>query len=397
MSGDSQIGYQKLLGIFDVLRGQANNLSLDDLLETIFQKVVELIQCERATIFLVDKETSEIYSRLTSDGKEEIRFPYGQGIAGEAIEQKTSIISASPYDDPRFNSNIDKATGYVTRNILCVPLLNHTNEAIGCIQAINKKNRSFQKSDTELLEVLGKIAANELEFAMTAIKKKMSDIGQMTSGLIHDFKAPMTIIMNATYHLKKESIDVEKRVKYSNIIDSQIDRCVNMIKDVLSYVSGDSEISQLDTTIADFMTTIKENCQPIVADKDIEISYDIQTAPGDMIHIDHQKMMRVFHNLINNSIEAMKDSGKICIGFKKIDQFYEAWVEDTGPGIPEDKHKSIFQPFQTFGKKGGTGLGLSLVTEFCELNGIEISVDGAYKEGARFVMHIPVPSQKKSA
>jgi len=397
MATKPKISYRKLLGVLDILREQANNLSLERLLQTVIQKTTELVGCEGATIFLVNRETSEVYSKQTSEPDLEIRFPYGQGIAGESISQKRIIVSTSPYEDPRFNRDIDKTTGFVTKNILCVPLLNQVGEAIGCLQAINKAQNNFADSDISLMEIIAKISANEIEFAMTALQKKIADIGQMTSGLIHDFKGPLTIISGATHYLKKDDVSYEKRIKYTNMIDEQIARCVCMIKDVLNYVNGDKSISRADILITDFVSTLKENLTPIILGENIEITFDIQTSPDALIYIDIQKMMRVFQNLVNNSIEAMKENGSIHILFKKTDDLYEVLVEDTGPGIPAQQRNVAFQPFQTFGKAEGTGLGLALVAEFCKLNDIKIALDSSYTNGARFVMHIPSITEAKIA
>src|SRR6185436_9207602 len=105
-------------------------------LEPILAKVElaarSVLECDRATVFIYDKEKDELFSRMAT-GVEQIRFSASRGIAGEVIRTGQIINVPDAYADPRFNPEIDKKTGYVTRNILSFPLLGFENEPVGVL------------------------------------------------------------------------------------------------------------------------------------------------------------------------------------------------------------------------------------------------------------------------
>lgn len=94
------------------------------LFEKIANQTNEIMGTERSSVFLFDDQTSELWS-LTATGMErnEIRIPADSGVAGSVFESKTPLIINDTYSDARFNPEIDKMSGFKTRNILCIPLM----------------------------------------------------------------------------------------------------------------------------------------------------------------------------------------------------------------------------------------------------------------------------------
>ena len=150
---DPQRENDKLRRILDVSRYMAATTDLDILLGTIVEAACEVLECERATIFLFDRDTDELYSRVAT-GADEIRFPADRGIAGSAAQTRACINVSDAYTDDRFNPEIDKKTGYHTRNLLTFPLENLNGELTGVLQALNKHERPFDDDDEELARVL---------------------------------------------------------------------------------------------------------------------------------------------------------------------------------------------------------------------------------------------------
>src|SRR5262245_54541864 len=130
----------KLTILLDVAKALANQLRLDDLLSTIIGKTAEVLDAERATLFLYDEARDQLWSK-TADQLEirEIRFPVGVGIAGDVARTRTVANVTNAYADPRFNQDFDKETGFVTRSVLCMPLSRSDQKLIGVIQVLNRK------------------------------------------------------------------------------------------------------------------------------------------------------------------------------------------------------------------------------------------------------------------
>ena len=120
----------------------------------------------RATLFLNDPRTNELFSRVAmGDGIGEIRLPNNVGIAGTVFQSKKTVNIPYAYADLRFNPSFDKQTGYFTRSILCVPIMNKDGECIGCTQALNKVGGGFTDEDESRLRAFTQQVAIALENA----------------------------------------------------------------------------------------------------------------------------------------------------------------------------------------------------------------------------------------
>ncbi|HEX3954414.1 MAG TPA: GAF domain-containing protein [Stellaceae bacterium] len=143
------------------------SLSLDHQLPRLIALIIDALDAERATLFLHDREAGQLFSRvLGGEGVAEIRIPENAGIAGAVFKADTAEIIFDAYQDARFNQEIDKRTGFHTRNILCVPLRNREGQTIGVTQVLNKRSGDFGEDDLSLAAAINRHAASALEQAM---------------------------------------------------------------------------------------------------------------------------------------------------------------------------------------------------------------------------------------
>jgi adenylate cyclase len=144
----------------------AEAVSLDELLPRLIELITESLDAERATLFLHDRETEQLFSRIArGDGVTEIRIADSAGIAGAVFTSGAAELIADAYADPRFNQEVDRQTGYRTRTILCVPVRNRDGESVGVTQVLNKRGGVFTQADQALLAMLTTHAAAALEQA----------------------------------------------------------------------------------------------------------------------------------------------------------------------------------------------------------------------------------------
>src|SRR5262245_57469550 len=120
-SVSNPISPQQASLVLDVSRMLAVTTDLDALLTHIAQAACGLLDCERASIFLHDESADQLCTKVALQTSE-IRVPTTAGIVGAAFTGNQILHVASPYDDPRFNRDVDKKTGFVTRNILAAPM-----------------------------------------------------------------------------------------------------------------------------------------------------------------------------------------------------------------------------------------------------------------------------------
>ena len=146
---------------------------LNVLLKLIAEETKAAMQADRCTVFLYDKEKNEIWSKVALGLKDaEIRFPAGKGLAGYVIQTGESVNIQDAYNDPRFNPEVDKNTGYTTKTMLCMPIKNNNQEIIGAFQVLNKLNGYFTKYDEDLLVAIGGSASITLENAQLFKKQQ---------------------------------------------------------------------------------------------------------------------------------------------------------------------------------------------------------------------------------
>jgi HD-GYP domain-containing protein (c-di-GMP phosphodiesterase class II)/Tfp pilus assembly protein PilF len=156
-----------LISLLHVGQAMAAETDIDRLLITITEETKQALNTDRATVFLLNKDTHELWSIVASGmGKSEIRFPAHMGLAGHVAMTGEVINIEDAYSDTRFNKDIDKKTGYRTRTVLCVPMRNLKHEIIGVFQVINKLDgESFSHEDEALLIAIASSAAISIENA----------------------------------------------------------------------------------------------------------------------------------------------------------------------------------------------------------------------------------------
>ena len=137
---------------------------LDDILQAILELVKTQLEAERATAFLWDARTGRLHARQMSGSERvEIVLEKGVGVAGYVAETGESLLINDVALDARFDSSTDKRTGFVTRNMLCVPLKNPEGELMGALQAINRRSGEFSGADLSYIESFAALAAVAVE------------------------------------------------------------------------------------------------------------------------------------------------------------------------------------------------------------------------------------------
>src|SRR3970282_949461 len=139
----------------------------------------------------------------------ESRLPVGKGISGYVAQTGETINIPDAYSDPRFNPEVDKRTGYRTKNMLCMPMKNKDKKIIGVFQLLNKKEGAFEKADEQFIDALSAHASVAIENARLAQEmvqsERLSAVGRRASTIIHDIKNPMGTLRVYAQVMKKKS------------------------------------------------------------------------------------------------------------------------------------------------------------------------------------------------
>jgi sigma-B regulation protein RsbU (phosphoserine phosphatase) len=143
-----------LQAVLEISRELAATVELMPLLGKVEAAARKVLGCERATIFLYDRTSAELYSRMAT-GVTQIRFSADRGIAGEAARTGRIVKVPDAYADSRFNPEIDRQTGFKTRDLIAFPLVGFDNSIVGVLQVLNKIAGSFDEWDDSLVSTFG--------------------------------------------------------------------------------------------------------------------------------------------------------------------------------------------------------------------------------------------------
>ena len=154
----------KLRALQDISSALGSTLDLGELLDMILDRISEVIEADRSTLYLLDEETDELWSKVVQgDEVHEIRLKPGEGLAGAVASTGRPLNIKDAYQDVRFDAAWDRATGYRTRSTLCVPMKNQHGRTIGVVQVLNKNEGHFTVGDEALLTALASHAAVSIE------------------------------------------------------------------------------------------------------------------------------------------------------------------------------------------------------------------------------------------
>jgi putative nucleotidyltransferase with HDIG domain len=157
---------ERLHALLNITKKLSAETNLERLLFKLMDEVRDILNADRCTVFLYDESKEELWSKIALGLEEEIRFPADKGIAGHVWQTAEVVNIPDAYKDDRFNPEVDKKTGYKTKSILTMPLLNLFSEVIGVFQVLNKKGGSFTKDNEKILSAISFTAASAIENAI---------------------------------------------------------------------------------------------------------------------------------------------------------------------------------------------------------------------------------------
>jgi GAF domain-containing protein len=156
---------QRYLQLADFGRELLSKKSLEEGLPLIGKYAKEVIGTQRCSIFIYDKEKHLLWTTI-ADGEDKIVVPSDKGVVGETLQSKKPIVVNDAYAHPTFLSEIDKATGYVTRNLITAPVFSATREILGVIELLNKGD-DFTAEDEKFIVFFSHYISGFIELIKT--------------------------------------------------------------------------------------------------------------------------------------------------------------------------------------------------------------------------------------
>lgn len=252
--------------------------------------------------------------------------------------------------------------------------------------------------DDELDQVVASINRMNLKLREYSGYQKLAAIGQSTAMVAHDIRKPlsgMKALLTSLAHLKDDPGQIKKMMAS---VDRNIAQTNAMLNDILEF-SKDG--TSLEKTNIDPMSVITSSLSDVFTSlshgdgrrPDVAVTYDLKHR--NCLNVDGNRIVRVLANIVGNAVEATGAKGRLWIGTEDLMEDgtrMRLTVGNDGPLIPEDVQERMFEPFFTKGKKGGSGLGLSITQKIVEMHGGKIGVSSKAEKGGNrteFVIELP--------
>jgi len=332
------------------------------------------------------------------------RPPRPGGANDEAILTRTICYIPDVWKDPKYqHQGLAQAASY--RSILSVPILRH-GTPIGTITVTGASPEMFNERQIELLKTFADQAVIAIEntrlFNEIVQKGRELEIAsqhksQFVANMSHELRTPLAAILGYAELMQEgfyeplgqKSLDALARV-HSN--GKHLLGLINTVLDIAKIESGQFTLNMAEYALESVVETVRSATESLAQNKKLalktEVAKSLPIGPGD-----EQRLTQVLLNLVGNAIK-FTDIGEVCVTAKAVNGHFSVSVADTGPGIPEQEQKRIFEQFHQIDSsltkaKGGTGLGLAIAKQIVEMHGGRIWVESTVGKGSTFQMEIP--------
>ncbi len=289
------------------------------------------------------------------------------------------------------------------RSRLVAPLLVGAR-AIGIISVVRSDSAAFTEDEIELVSLLGRLAGTAVQNirAYEAERQTVEELRRLSalradfvSLVSHELRSPMAAVIGAARTLEGRwrTLSPEQREAFLALIANETSRLADLIGDVLdtsrieagtfSYRFSDVDVGAL---VEDAVT---------VAALGHEDASIVSSAPRSLPHVrgDRERLRQVVANLIDNAVKYSPEGAPVRVGVVADDGGVSISVTDSGPGIPHEQQRLIFEKFGRAdvpgGSKPGTGLGLFIARSIAEAHGGTLEVTSRLHAGATFTLTLP--------
>ena len=380
--------------LFETERAISQSSNLAVMLGTILDTTMATMGAETGAMHVLDERGSCLETLVAQGvGAPSLLAEHlvpGEGLVGTVIKTNEPVCL-------RGESSLMRGQIKV-RSIAAVPIRDR-EEVMGVLELMNPRERGkvFDQADVETLTLVaaqaGRAIVAERRRREREQQDRLSAIGQMLSGILHDFRTPMTLISGYT-QIMADTEDAANRTQYAQLVDRQIDLLTSMTKDLLAFARGERSILLRKVQVRRFMDEMNEYLQTELDGSGVQAHVLVEyRGPA---RFDETKLRRVFHNIARNAREAMSEGGHFWVTVRAQDKELMFAFEDDGPGIPTEIKGRVFEPFATSGKVGGTGLGLTMVRQIAEEHGGQVVVASREGGGTRFEFRIPLGVELKN-
>lgn len=256
-------------------------------------------------------------------------------------------------------------------------------------RCVNISTQSLDNGAGQLILIKETTETKRLQQQLDRLKR-LSAMGDMASSLAHQIRTPLSTALLYASHLRRSNLEQELRDRFVGKLMGRLKHLEALVEDMLLFARGgrfDSKPVVFKQLIEDFVEMVEPNLEQWQA----EIKLD-NRADTAVIDANRNAVISIFHNLLNNAIQASTQPVTLHISIDLYDEsMLEISFSDNGPGISSSVQDKIFEPFFTTHEEG-TGLGLTVVDAVVRAHGGQIKLESETGKGANFKIRLPVVS-----
>ncbi len=278
---------------------------------------------------------------------------------------------------------------------------------LGPVERLDRAAAEFSRGnykhqvEVESHDEIGRLAAtfNAMGASLNSARQELirqeriTTIGRLSTSIVHDLRNPLAAIYGGAEMLIDRELSIAQVRRLARNIYRSSCAIQELLQDLVGVAAGKTQDFEM-CRLRDIVLAANETHSAIEESHAVTVHIEID----DNLEIPMQRfrMERVFLNLIGNALEAMPGGGTLEIGAKQEAGAAVVTVQDTGSGVSPEIREALFQPFVSFGKKNGLGLGLSFARQTVLDHGGDLWIeDPANGRGARFVMRLPIHADRR--
>lgn len=394
----SQRKADEMVFLNGVARTLSSTLNLDKVLTKIMEQVEHMLSVEAGSLLLTDQATGDLVFQIALGDKADqikpFRVPKGQGIAGQVAQSGKPLIIADVGDDQRHFKDLDEKTQFVTRNILCVPLILHA-QVIGVLQILNKKAGNFTQNDAELLHSIASYAAIAIENARLyesleeehnrTIQAEREARKRLARDL-HDGPTQLVaaIMMNLDFASKAMKNDrpdmlpntITEMEELANRASHQMRTLLFELRPLVLETQG------LGAALEVFLERRQKDIEETQKTK-LTLELNAHDPNGDISRQEDNIEATIFaivQETVNNAIKHAK-ADNIVVSLQETPNGVHASIKDDGKGFDLE---NVMKNYETRGS-----LGMINLRERAESVGAEFSIKSQAGDGTQIAVYVP--------
>lgn len=255
-------------------------------------------------------------------------------------------------------------------------LVRQSNENF--INELQEKNIKLEKTNRKILQMQNEMVR----------KERLSTVGQFSSMILHDLRNPISVIKGYSDILLMKDCSPEDVRKFASTIQKEALNLNGLASEMLDFSRGEIRLNLSVTNLDELVSDVLNSIRRKIIDTTIELKSEIGFK-GPVL-LDYDRIFRVLLNLADNSRKALFQGGNITIATKGDDSSYSIRVVDDGAGMGSEQLEKIFEPFTSFSRAGGTGLGMVIVKNIVEAHKGTIDVESEEHLGTTVTIVFPV-------